>query len=153
MGKYDKACDIFKRLVGLEATFAAEHKHLFNEFGISLRKAKLVDQAVNYYERALELAEEDEHLHYNVARAHFERGDDKECREHLNKALDINDQFDEGLRFMEFLDRKEGQPATRPRPAPSDEPQPRPSSSSQTGSDEPEDVDPMTGKKCYIFDL
>jgi hypothetical protein len=61
--------------VGLEAAFAPEHKHLFNEFGISLRKSRMVDQSIEYSTRALALTSTDENLHYNVARAYFEKGD------------------------------------------------------------------------------
>ena len=36
-GELDKAQDIFDRLLKLDGAFDAEHKHLFNEFGINLR--------------------------------------------------------------------------------------------------------------------
>mgnify|MGYP006300448573 FL=1 len=51
-GETGKANDIFGRVVGLDAAFGEEHKHLFNEFGISLRKSGMGQQAVEYYERA-----------------------------------------------------------------------------------------------------
>ena len=56
-GETAKAKDILGRIVGLEAAFAPEHKHLFNEFGISLRKNRMVDQALEYYTRALSLTQ------------------------------------------------------------------------------------------------
>ncbi|EGB15915.1 Tetratricopeptide TPR_1 repeat-containing protein [Pseudodesulfovibrio mercurii] len=107
-GDTDKAGDIFKRLVALDAAFAPEHKHLFNEFGISLRKSGLTDQAVAYYARALEITEEDENLFYNIARAHFERGDEARCRENLGRALELAPHMEVALRFLEFLDKKAG---------------------------------------------
>ena len=67
-GEPAKARDVFTRVVGLDAAFTPEHKHLFNEFGINLRKSKLTDQAVDYYRRALELTDDDENLYYNIAR-------------------------------------------------------------------------------------
>ncbi|HKI82318.1 MAG TPA: tetratricopeptide repeat protein, partial [Pseudodesulfovibrio sp.] len=97
---------IFRRLVSLDATFAPEHKHLFNEFGISLRKSGLTDQAVEYYSRALTITEEDENLFYNIARAYCERGDKTECRDNLQRALELDPNMDVALRFMEFLDDK-----------------------------------------------
>jgi tetratricopeptide (TPR) repeat protein len=105
-GDAEKADDIFKRLVALDAAFAPEHKHLFNEFGISLRKSGLTDQAVEYYSRALAITEEDENLFYNIARAYCERGDESECRENLQRALELDPNMDVALRFMDFLDGK-----------------------------------------------
>lgn len=107
-GDAEKAGDIFKRVVSLDAAFSPEHKHLFNEFGISLRKSGLTDQAVEYYSRALEIADDDENLRYNIARAQFERGEEAECRANLVKALEIAPRMDEANRFLEFLDKRKG---------------------------------------------
>ncbi|SNS10891.1 TPR repeat-containing protein [Humidesulfovibrio mexicanus] len=105
-GETAKAQDILGRIVGLEAAFAPEHKHLFNEFGISLRKSRMVDQSIEYYTRALALTATDENLHYNVARAYFEKGDTEKCREHLSEALRLNPDHEEVKKFLEFLDKK-----------------------------------------------
>lgn len=37
-GELDKAKMVFKRIYNLNGAFEREHKHLFNEFGIKLRK-------------------------------------------------------------------------------------------------------------------
>jgi tetratricopeptide (TPR) repeat protein len=105
-GDADKAGDIFKRVVSLDAAFSPEHKHLFNEFGINLRKSGLTDQAVEYYTRALAISDDDENLFYNIARAYFERGDEAECRENLQRALELDPDMEVARRFMEFLDGK-----------------------------------------------
>ena len=105
-GEATKAKDILGRIVGLDAAFAPEHKHLFNEFGISLRKSRMVDQSIEYYTRALTMTETDENLHYNAARAYFDKGDLAKCREHLNRALAINPAHEEVAKFLEFLDKK-----------------------------------------------
>jgi tetratricopeptide (TPR) repeat protein len=107
-GETEKAGDIFKRVVTLDAAFSPEHKHLFNEFGINLRKSKLTDQAVEYYARALAISDMDENLHYNIARAYFERGDEADCRDSLKRALELNPNMEVAIRFLEFLDKKEG---------------------------------------------
>lgn len=104
-GEPEKAGDIFQRVVGLDAAFAPEHKHLFNEFGINLRKSKLLDEAVDYYRRALELTDNDENLYYNIARAYFERGDREDCLENLKKALEINPNQAEVKKFLEYLEK------------------------------------------------
>ena len=105
-GDVEKARDVFERIVDLEAAFRPEHKHLFNEFGIGLRKSGLLDQAVDYYRKALDMAADpDENLHYNLARAHFEKGEADMARAHLELALDLNPEHGEARRFLEHLDR------------------------------------------------
>jgi len=105
-GDKEKANDIFERLVKLDAAFEAEHKHLFNEFGINLRKQKMYDQAVDYYSRALELSPNDENLHYNIARAYFGQNKIDQTLTHLKKALELNPDLEEAKKFIEFLEKK-----------------------------------------------
>ncbi len=105
-GETGKAEDIFQRLVKLDAAFESQHKHLFNDFGISLRKNKMFDQCLQYYERALELTQEDEHLYHNIARVHLEMGQVKETLEALKKALKINPEFEQGKNFLKYLKQK-----------------------------------------------
>lgn len=104
-GENEKAGDIFERVVTLDAAFTEEHKHLFNEFGINLRKSQLLDQAVEYYSRALEITKDDENLYYNIARAYFERGEKDLCRENLQKALELNPTMEVANQFLEYLDK------------------------------------------------
>ena len=105
-GDDSKANDIFERLVKLDAAFEPEHKHLFNEFGINLRKNKMYEQSVDYYERAIELSSSDENLHYNIARAYYEREQFGEAALHLKMAVDMNDGFAEAAQFLKFLQDK-----------------------------------------------
>ncbi|WP_291330153.1 tetratricopeptide repeat protein [Desulfovibrio sp. UCD-KL4C] len=102
-GESSKANDIFERLVGLDAAFEAEHKHLFNEFGINLRKTGMLDQSIDYYHRALEMSPKDENLHYNMARAYFEKGLLDKSIEHLEKALSINADHQEVHKFLDYI--------------------------------------------------
>jgi tetratricopeptide (TPR) repeat protein len=105
-GDDSKANDIFQRLVKLEAAFEPEHKHLFNEFGINLRKNKMYEQSVEYYQRALGLSTVDENLHYNIARAWFEKQNYAKVKEHLDEAMRLNPNFEEGKKFLEYLAKK-----------------------------------------------
>ncbi|AMK12315.1 MAG: tetratricopeptide repeat protein [Pseudodesulfovibrio sp.] len=102
-GDQVKANDIFERLVGLEAAFDTEHKHLFNDFGINMRKNKMYDQALRYYLRAEELVKNDEHLFHNIARCYFEKGNVEECKKYLLKSLEVNPKLDASLKFWAFL--------------------------------------------------
>lgn len=102
----DMADMVFRRLSHLEASFSVEHKHLFNEFGIKLRKSHMFEQALMFYSRALELGDGDENLYYNMARASFENGEVDPACEFLKDALEINPCFEEAIQFQHFLNKK-----------------------------------------------
>ncbi|WP_237559946.1 tetratricopeptide repeat protein [Desulfohalovibrio reitneri] len=87
-GETDKADYVFKRLVDMDETFAPRHKHLFNEFGMALRKRGMLARTLRYYRRALELGRDDENLRFNMARALLEKGEYGEMFEHLRLALE-----------------------------------------------------------------
>lgn len=105
-GDDTKANDIFERLLKLEAAFQEEHKHLFNDFGINLRKNKMLDQSIEYYERALELTASDENLYYNLARVLYEQKEYEKTAQYLHKALKMNSSLQEARQFLDFLVQK-----------------------------------------------
>lgn len=109
----EKAKDIFQRLVKLEGAFEPEHKHLFNEFGIRLRKSGMFAQAAEYYERALSLHADDENLHTNLARAKLELKDFDGCLEHIFKALEIDPASETAHKFLEWISKKSLVPENR----------------------------------------
>lgn len=102
-GETGKADNIFQRLIKMEATFEAEHKHLFNDFGINLRKNEMYDQAIEYYAKALSLSPNDENLHYNMARAWFGKADVEKTVEHLRSALALNKDLEIAQKFLLYL--------------------------------------------------
>lgn len=102
-GNTSKADDIFKRLVNIDAAFQPEHKHLFNDFGINLRKNGMFDQALEYYHKAEELTKNDENLYLNIARAYFEKGDAKKCYKYIKKSLTLNPEMEEAGLFWLYL--------------------------------------------------
>lgn len=102
-GETGKADNIFQRLVKMEGTFEPEHKHLFNDFGINLRKNEMYEQAVEYYSRALELSPNDENLHYNMARACFAKSDIDKTVHHLRAALTLNKDLKIAQKFLIYL--------------------------------------------------
>ncbi len=103
-GETDRASDIFKRLVVLDSTFEPQHKHLFNEFGISLRKNGMLGQALDYYHKAEKMSKPDENLCLNIARAYFEKGKVQECLEYVQKSLQINPRHEEAGRFLKYME-------------------------------------------------
>lgn len=102
-GENGKAEDILGRLVKLDGAFEAEHKHLFNDFGINLRKNGMYDQSIAYYSRALELTTHDENLYYNIARAYLEKKDPDSSIDYLLKGLEVNPLQETLLKFLMWL--------------------------------------------------
>lgn len=105
-GETGKADNIFERLVKLEAAFEKEHKHLFNEFGIQLRKNGMLDQAVAYYHRAMELSGKDEHLFHNLARAYLEKKEYAKAIDFLLVSLDLNLALESSVKFLLWMVNK-----------------------------------------------
>ncbi|GFK95040.1 hypothetical protein NNJEOMEG_02893 [Fundidesulfovibrio magnetotacticus] len=103
LGLTDKAVHVFDNLLELDEAFEDEHKHLFNELGIALRKRGLLDQTLRYYFRAQEMTFLDENLQFNIARAYLEKNDLDNALKHLLNALDINSFFGEGLQFARYI--------------------------------------------------
>ena len=112
-GDTGKAEDIFQRLIKLDAAFEEGHKHLFNEFGINLRKNNMLDQSVKYYRRALELTGNDENLHMNLARVLLETKDLPGCVDELIQALQLAPRHEASLKFLAWLIQKQLVPADK----------------------------------------
>ncbi len=110
-GDGEKAKNIFDRLVRLEGTFDVKHKHLFNDFGISLRKNSLHNEAANYYQRAIELTTADENLYFNIARTYLELKNYNLCMENLLKVLEFDPNHETGLKFIAWMHKKDLIPA------------------------------------------
>ncbi len=112
-GQTEKADDVFNRLVKLDAPFEETHKHLFNEFGISLRKNKMFKQSIEYYNKALELSKVDENLYYNVARAYFDNQEYDKTVENLLKALEMAPGHEIIIKFLNWMKEKNLIPASQ----------------------------------------
>jgi tetratricopeptide (TPR) repeat protein len=104
-GNTAEAGDIFSKIMSLDLAFQAEHVHLFNEFGIRMRKTGMLDKALAYYRKAVGLNPEDEHLLFNMARIHFEMEDFAGAGEYLRKALAINPGFAMATRMLAAVDK------------------------------------------------
>jgi tetratricopeptide (TPR) repeat protein len=81
--EYGRARSVLAELVDVKAAFDGKNQHLFNEFGIALRKSQLFNEATAYYRRALDYVKDDENLYYNLARSRYEQGDWDGCLEGL----------------------------------------------------------------------
>lgn len=108
LDKVESGLAIFDKLMTLDLAFGPEHKHLFNLFGIQMRKSGLYEQAVTYYQRGITLNPEDEHLHFNASRSHFEHQNMIGAYVSLAKALELNPDFLEALLLQKALLKASG---------------------------------------------
>ena len=102
-GKNDEAAQLLRKIVSLSGSFKPENKHLFNEFGIRLRKSGMYDQALSYYASAYKVAPKDENLCYNIARTLVEKGEYAVARKYLEKALVLQPGFPEAGSLLKVV--------------------------------------------------
>lgn len=102
-GDGKKLAAAMRRLMSNDAIFQEQERHLFNEFGISLRKEKHFTEAIAFYGKALEHNDADENLHFNIARALAESGHIDRAVSHLETALSLDPAFDAARKYRDFL--------------------------------------------------
>lgn len=107
----EKTRTLLRSLLSIKSTFTGKDQHLFNEFGITLRKHGLFDEAVDYYSRALAFVADDDHLYFNLARANFERGDWEGCVDALLRSRELNPDLEAARELGEVVVRLSGNPA------------------------------------------
>lgn len=103
LGEVDKARETFAKMATIDSLYDKENKHLFNEYGIELRKGKMYDMAVENYTKALEIDAEDEALYFNLARAYHESGKVDNAAESLKKALSLKPDFNEAKLLLNAI--------------------------------------------------
>ncbi len=103
LGETDKAKEHFDKMAENKELYGDDHKHLFNELGIELRKNGMFEDAVRNYSKAMEIDADDEALYYNMARAYKDWGNKKEAKESISKALELKPDFKEAIEFLKNL--------------------------------------------------
>ncbi|MDC0336566.1 tetratricopeptide repeat protein, partial [Pseudodesulfovibrio sp.] len=106
----EKAKEMMGTILDIKTAFTGKNQHLFNEFGISLRKQGLHDEAVEYYSQAIRYVKNDENLYYNLARANFERSNWTECVEALGLCYAINKEMKEANDLFSIILRMSTKP-------------------------------------------
>jgi len=91
------------RLLTLGSSFGWKQKFMFTEFGLALRRKQKFALALDSHLRALELAPNDEHILFNVARAEYEQQNMDKARHYLDKALSVAPDFAVAQNFKSFL--------------------------------------------------
>lgn len=104
--EFAKLKRVLDTLLGINEAFTHEHRQKFNRFGISLRKNGHYDESIRYYEKSLEIVDDDENVYFNLARVFFEKGLNDRCVESLKQALNINPEFVEAQKFMKYCQKR-----------------------------------------------
>lgn len=98
---------LVQRMTDGEESVVREQRTEINKMGINLRKQADLDEALNYYEKVRKLNPDDDHLHFNMARVFYEKGNIAKTKECLDKALSINPSLAEAQEFLSFINEKE----------------------------------------------
>ena len=104
--EYIKLRHVLNTLLGLDEAFNQVHMQKINSFGVSLRKNGHYKEAINFFDKALEINKNDEHLHFNMARVYFDKGEVDNCLTCLRSAVSINSNFNEAKQFISYCERK-----------------------------------------------
>lgn len=105
-GEEEEAKKILNKLTSIEALFEDENKHIFNEFGIDLRRMKMFDQALDSYRKALEINDKDPILNFNMARALIDKKQWEPALASLERALELKEEFPEAQKLAQLLRTK-----------------------------------------------
>jgi len=90
----------------VEEGIVPEHKHMFAEFGINLRKGKLPELALAHAKRVLSLAPDDSHAHFNIARIYHILGKLVEAEQHLLTALEFSPDLEYARDFLAYIGKE-----------------------------------------------
>lgn len=82
------------------------HKHMFRDFGVRLRQNALPDLALLFSRKAVELAPDDDHAHFNLARILCLLGRYDEAASHVRTAIHMDAQEPVYIRMLAHI-RKE----------------------------------------------
>lgn len=102
----EKALESLNKIVDNNIKFEKKHKFMFSDFGTALRRRHLYSLAFRFHERAKELAPDDEHILFNMARAMFDAGKVEQARKYLQQAVAMSHDFQAGSDFLEFIEGK-----------------------------------------------
>ncbi len=95
-----------EQLAAITENITPVHKHMFRDFGVRLRQNALPDLALLFSRKAVELAPDDDHAHFNLARILCLLGQYDEAASHVRTAMHMDSQEPVYLRMLAHI-RKE----------------------------------------------
>ena len=76
-----------EQLASVREGIQPQHKHMFRDFGARLRQLSYPSAALAFSRRVLDLAPDDDHAHFNMARILHAMGEDEAAIKHLQRAM------------------------------------------------------------------
>jgi tetratricopeptide (TPR) repeat protein len=95
-----------KAIAEIEEGIAPEHKHMFVDFCISLRRSNLPEIALEHAKRVLSMAPDDGNAHFNIARVYHALGKLDEAEQHLLTSLDLDPQLEYSKEFLAYIGKE-----------------------------------------------
>ena len=112
----EAALAALEQIAGTTDGIVPAHKHMFRDFGVTLRKKDLPDIALRCGLRVLELSPDDDHGHFNLARILCALGAFDQAAAHVEKAMRLDGAEPVYPRMLAHI-RRESQRPGRPAPA------------------------------------
>jgi len=98
--------EALQELAEVEEGIVPEHKYMFAEFGIDLRKGRMPEIALAHAKRVLALAPSDGHAHFNIARIYHTLGRLGDAEQHLLAALEYAPDLEYARDFIAYIGKE-----------------------------------------------
>ena len=113
----EAALAALEQIAGTTDGIVPAHKHMFRDFGVTLRKKDLPDIALRCGMRVLELSPDDDHGHFNLARILCALGAWDQAAAHVEKAMSLDSAEPVYPRMLAHIRRESRRPAGTARAA------------------------------------
>ncbi|TFG13900.1 MAG: tetratricopeptide repeat protein [Promethearchaeota archaeon] len=100
--EYEKAIEIFKKIITLEPENYKAHYNL----GIAYFNLGRIENALASYNEAIKIKPDYKHCYYNIGLVFESKNDLKQAISYYNKALDIDPKFPYAVHSREFVRKK-----------------------------------------------
>ncbi|MBQ4133320.1 MAG: tetratricopeptide repeat protein [Desulfovibrionaceae bacterium] len=105
IGNRSEALRDFEWPLHLNVLWQRKHKHLFSDFGITLRKIKEGELALKYHQKALSLSPDEPNIMFNLARTYLVLGNLPAAKSYIEFVLARNPDLKVGRLLKDYIDR------------------------------------------------
>lgn len=106
-GLKKRAMHSFETPLLMDVPWRPKHKHMFSEFGTTLRRVKVFALALRYHSKALSLSPNEANILFNLARVHVSLGNFEEAASCLTDVLKKKPKLKEAVLLKEYVDKKQ----------------------------------------------
>lgn len=106
-GHRSEAMRDFELPLQLNAPWQRRHKHMFSNFGITLRKIKAGELALKYHQKALSLSPAEPNIMFNLARTYLILGNLPAAKSYIEFVLARNPNLKVGQLLKDYIDKNQ----------------------------------------------